>query len=319
MESSSQNPKIVDSHVHVFPNLIRPDLIGKLPIAGPLGRLRAKARELWTPLSSSMHYSQTVLRHLPESARQKLDELSGVAPILGLFIESTASDLVQAMDRAGVDSAWVIAHPPLISNEFVMTLCERNPRLHPVVNIPKNTPRPATQLKSFVKHGAKLLKIHPAADGLPPESPFYKKLLKTASDLGIPVIIHTGCIHSHLLYKTPEFACAELFTPWFKEYAQTRFILAHMNFHQPHIAFDLAEEHLNLYMDTSWQPAEVIGESVRRLGAERILFGSDWPFIGGNLDVGLARIRDCVNSGTLNAEQSKLILGENAIKLLTKI
>ena len=60
----------------------------------------------------------------------------------------------------------------------------------------------------------------------------------------------------------------------------------------------------------------LIGEAVRRVGPERILFGSDWPFIGNNIIVGRDRVRDCVNTGMLNQDQAKLILGENAVKLL---
>jgi predicted TIM-barrel fold metal-dependent hydrolase len=264
---------------------------------------------------SSLHKTQTILRYLPEPARRALDEVSGLAPIPTLLVESTVSDLTEAMDEASVDRALVIAHPPFISNEFVLEHCAEDSRLLPVVNVPSGTSKPGNVLRGYVTKGAVALKIHPAADGEGADSPRYRALLKVADELGLPVILHTGCIHTHLFYKDPDQGQAQRYAPWFENYKNVRFVLAHMNFHDPNIAFDLMEEHANLYTDTSWQPAETIGEAVRRVGAERILFGTDWPFVGNNLTVGLARVRDCVESGTLTEEQASMILGENSTKL----
>jgi predicted TIM-barrel fold metal-dependent hydrolase len=252
---------------------------------------------------------------LPKPARRVFDELSGVLPLPTLLFESTASDLIETMDDNGIDRALVIAHPPLVSNEFVLNRCEEEPRLGAVVNIPASENEPAEALRRYVARGAVALKIHPAADGEGPESPRYHELLKAAETHGLPVIIHTGCIHTHALYKDPLQGKAELFIPWFETYPKIKFVLAHMNYHEPSIAIDLMEEHLNVYTDTSWQPAEIIGEAVRRIGADRILFGTDWPIVGNNHSVGLARIRDCVESGLITEAQAALILSENAAKL----
>ena len=34
----------------------------------------------------------------------------------------------------------------------------------------------------------------------------------------------------------------------------------------------------NVYVDTSFQSAEVVKEFVKRYGEDRVLFGSDWPW-----------------------------------------
>jgi uncharacterized protein len=220
------------------------------------------------------------------------------------------------MDDASVDAAVLIAHPPTIANEFVLELCQENPRLIAAVNVPSGTARPGQALRKFHQQGAKILKIHGAADGEGADSPRYRALLEVAADLGMPVIIHTGCIHSALLFKAPEQGEAQRYAGWFEKYKSLRFVLAHMNFHQPAVALDLAEQHENLYVDTSWQPAETIGEAVRRIGAERVLFGTDWPIVGQNVRVGLSRIQDCVDSGLFDTRAQRLIQGENALKLL---
>ncbi len=314
---------VVDFHVHVFPDRLQ-QWVGNVPL-GPFSKilsmekiqdLRRRARTWMKPIMGSIHELQTHLRYLPEIARKNLDELSALVPLPGFLLESTLIDLNDAMKEAGIQYAVLIAHPPFVSNEFILDICSENRHLIPAVNIPKGTSKPGQLLKKYAARGAKILKIHAAADGEGVDSPRYRSLLRSASDLGLPVIIHTGCIHTHVYFRDPSQGLAERFTPWYENYPQTQFILAHMNFHQPNIAIDLCEEFKNLWVDTSWQPAEVIGEAVRRLGAERVLFGTDWPLVGNNMTVGRQRMQDCKDIGLLNEEQTRLILGENAIKLL---
>lgn len=114
-------------------------------------------------------------------------------------------------------------------------------------------------------------KIHAASDGEGLDSPRYRELLEVAREKNLPVILHAGCIQNRLFYKDPECGRAELFAPWFEGYPEVSFILAHMNFHEPHKAIELAELHSNVFLDNSWQPPEIIGEAVRRVGAERVL------------------------------------------------
>lgn len=234
----------------------------------------------------------------------------------GLLVESTLHDLKEAMAKAGVDSAVIVAHPPFATSEFVLETCAKDPSLIPAVYVQSGTARPGIHLKKLATQGARFLKIHGPADGEGVDSPRYKALLHAAADTGLTVIIHTGCNYSHILFKDPEQGQAQRYAPWFKKYRQTQFILAHMNYHEPNVAMDLAEEHPNVLLNTSWQPAEVIGEAVRRLGPEKVLFASDWPLIGNNLFVGVSRVQDCVETGVFSAEDAQLVMGGNMARLL---
>jgi uncharacterized protein len=297
----------IDFHVHVFPEKSH---------FQSLDPFRKKAKRWVKPFIGTFHEIQTALRYFPEFFRKGMDEIGGLVPLGGLLLESTAQDLNESMKKANIQYSLVIAHPPFIPNEFVMEICAQNPSFIPVVNIPKGAEKPAQILKDFIKKGAKALKIHPAADDEGPDSSRYKLLLKAAAESNLPVIMHSGCLHTHLLFKNPVRSRADLFRSWYKKYRDIPFILAHMNFHEPGIALDLCEEFPNLWVDTSWQPTEVIGEAVRRIGADRILFGTDWPLIGRNQEVGRKRIEEGIEIGLLNPEQGQRILRENAIKLL---
>jgi predicted TIM-barrel fold metal-dependent hydrolase len=302
---------VIDIHAHAFPSL--PTVFTMTDALAPV---RRNARSWLRPWASSLHKTQTLLRHLPEPIRHGLDQIAGITPAAGLLVESNINDLLESMEDNEVDQALLIAHPPLISNEFVLEACSHDPRLIAAVNISKDTPDPKRILKNSAKKGARALKIHTAADGESVDSERYAELLSTANDLGLLIILHTGCLHSHLIFKRPDYSRAELFAPWFEEHRDLTFILAHMNFHEPQVAMDLVTEHENVYVDTSWQPAETIAEAVRRVGSDRVLFGSDWPLLGNNISVGLQRIEDCVDTGLISAEDSRKILGENAVKLL---
>jgi predicted TIM-barrel fold metal-dependent hydrolase len=308
-------PRIVDFHAHIFP-----DRITLSPHLGSIEEMRLnfrkRARKWLRPFANTLHRAQPFVRMLPDSLRKPLDEVAMLAPVAGLLLESTHQDLKDAMTTSSVDRAIVIAHPPYLTNDKLMEICADDPKLIAAVNIPVGTERPGQVLKSLAAKGARVLKIHAPNDGEGPESPRYRALLKTASELGLPVILHTGCIHSHVLYKNPELGDVKNFLGWFKTYPELRFVLAHMNYHEPDVALDIAEKHPNIYVDTSWQPTETIGEAVRRIGAGRVLFGTDWPLVGNNIDIGIQRIRDCVDTGTVSTADAELILGKNAECLL---
>lgn len=311
---------VIDFHVHAYP-----DPVAQLETIEPQAvrrwnHARSTLRKVLRPLASPMHEAQAWLRNVPEPIRAWIDPISVLLPAAKLPTEFSLTDLLSAMDESLVDQAVLIAHPPLISNEFVLNAHSQHPdRIIAAVNIPPSTSRPAQKFKKYIEQGAKILKIHAAYDGLSPESRHYQTLLKTAADHGLPVIIHTGCIHSRLAFKDPHQGNVELFEAWFSEWPELKFVLAHMNYHDPEKAISLAERYENVWLDTSWQPSEIIGEAVRRLGSDRILFGTDWPLMGDNIRIGQSRIQDALDSGFIEKTDAEKILGLNAQKLLGQI
>jgi predicted TIM-barrel fold metal-dependent hydrolase len=307
---------IIDFHTHVFPDVLSSPTLNRYVDVSKVESLRRQAKRWIKPWSSALHDAQTVVRKLPSPLRSIVDEFGALAPLPLLLIESTARDLDEAMRESGIDGAVIIAHPQVASNELILEAAERNPKLFPVVHVAPGTQRPGLALKKWVARGARALKIHTAADGEGRESPHYLALLKSAQELGLPVILHTGCFKSHLLYRNPDHGRVEEFEPWFRKFPEISFVLAHMNFHDPQKAVEMAEKYPRLFVDTSWQPKNVISKAVRTLGADRVLFATDWPFIGDNLKVGLLRIEEILAEKKITEEESKKILGLNASKLL---
>lgn len=313
---------IIDFHVHAFPDAAQ-SIAGRLPAPLrqrlnqlPLEMLRRRGR-IWTrTISHTFHSAQTYLRHLPDPIRDGLDEIVGLAPLPNLLFESTVRDLLEEMEINEVDRALLVADPDWSPNDFVLNASQADSRLMAAVGVPPGDPAAVRLLEQLSERGARALRINPTTDHEEPDSPRYRTLIGAAAELGLPVILHTGTAHPHLFLKAQASSDAGRFSAWFADFPKARFVLAHMNGHQPEAAIDLALEHPNVYVDTSWQPAEVIGEAVRRMGAERILFATDWPILGDNLAVGLARVQDAVSTDLITPDQARLILGENAKILL---
>ena len=275
---------IIDTHVHMYPGLeyglqkLGIDInTKKLPFK-KIKSIGLKHRQKWNML---MQDAASNMRKLPQRALPFVEKAHALSTIGNVAICCSKEDLIKSMDENGIDRSIVIAHPPLIPNEFILSECNNNDRLLPVVNIPNTVKDPKKALRDYVDQGAVALKIHAAADGKQNEDNHYRLLLEQANDLKLPVIIHTGCIHIQPAYKNPDMGHAKHFEPWFKEYPNVTFVLAHMNYHYPETAIEYCETYPNVYCDCSWQPAEIIDEALKRI-PKKIMFGTDWPLIGSN-------------------------------------
>ena len=76
---------------------------------------------------------------------------------------------------------------------------------------------------------------------------------------------------------------------------------------------EVAERHPNIWLECSYaEHPRRIGEAVMRLGADRILFGSDWPLGGGHIAWDMTR----VTYAPISEGDKAKILGENALRFL---
>jgi predicted TIM-barrel fold metal-dependent hydrolase len=175
---------------------------------------------------------------------------------------------------------------------------------------------PENEIDAAHARGARILQVHPASDGIEPNDDFYRLQIEAATKRGWIIHVQTGAPKAHLVYRRPEFSEIGRFEKWFTAWPDTPFVIARLGFNDPEKAMDLAETYENLFLETSWQPTETIAEAVRRVGASRVVFGSDWPILGNNQRIGLHRIRDAVSSQMFSEEDAEKILGGTAEKIL---
>jgi predicted TIM-barrel fold metal-dependent hydrolase len=87
-------------------------------------------------------------------------------------------------------------------------------------------------------------------------------------------------------------------------------ILVHIGWDQSDRVLDLAAHRPWVLVETSWQEPAMILAAVRRLGADRVLFGSDWPLLKARY--AFAHVRRALPPGP----ERDAVLGGNAMRLL---
>ena len=152
------------------------------------------------------------------------------------------------------------------------------------------------------------IKLHPLLDGYHPNDPMVHPLADLAAERGLPLLIHTGHPIFTLPWSVEELAQAK---------PETKVIMGHMghgNIIYINAAIDGAERHPNVYLETSGMPMHTkIAEAVNRVGASRVLYGSDAPFH--HPEVELLKVR---LSGIKSSDLS-MVLGKNAERLFFNI
>jgi len=168
-----------------------------------------------------------------------------------------------------------------------------------------------------------------------------KPVIDVVRKYDVPVQIHTGWapgaphpkpdqdpreyveMAARVMRSWPDYVGALL-----AEYPDVKFILAHIGgalaIPDGHEALRLLFWYDNTYVDTSTSPVEIISEAVRGVGAERVMFGSDWHQPGLE-DSGPFHMRaiythwwnlNNVANADLTEDQREWVLHKSARKLL---
>jgi predicted TIM-barrel fold metal-dependent hydrolase len=267
---------MIDTHVHAFPGL--PGVIGglaaRIPVLGlglDIGRA-AKMRK----------------RGGQGRINQAIEMGAGLALLPQVMLRGRLADLSASMDRHGITRSVVIGGGKAAPNNWLLDACRDDPhRFIPVTTLPflragAGEREFEAEYNELAERGARGFKIHPNMDGLPADHPAYRTLFKVADERKLFVILHTGCFCT-VVYKHLRPADPNDYTAYFDKYPKLRVCLAHMNRDEPQVAWALMRKYPRLYTDTSWQSVEAVRTAIAEAGPERILLGSDWPLLHGNL------------------------------------
>jgi predicted TIM-barrel fold metal-dependent hydrolase len=210
---------------------------------------------------------------------------SVVAAPAMVFLAGTLDHLFASMARHGIERTVVIGGPPLARNDWLLAeaAARSDGRLILVTTLPELPPEAPEEawyraFDELADGGARGFKIHPNMDGIPPNHPAYRALFEVARDRDRFVILHTGCFHV-ATYKHRHAADPEEFSAYFAAYPEVRTCLAHMGREHPEKAWNVMRRFDQLFADTSWQPASTVRRALEKVGASRLLLGSDWPLL----------------------------------------
>ncbi len=190
--------------------------------------------------------------------------------------KQTGAELVAKLDAAEMDRAVIF---PFVegsfSNEPIREYAREFPdRLIPFCSVnPWDSDAAVEEARLRLgDEGFKGIKLHPTLHGYHlADHGMVDPIFEVAADHGVPVIVHGASD----LYNSPlEFA------EMARAFPEVPLLMAHMGtfwlFQQ---AIELAKELGNLYLETSRAPVFEIAEAVKALGPEKVIFGTDSPFV----------------------------------------
>lgn len=153
-----------------------------------------------------------------------------------------------------------------------------------------------------------LFKVHPSIQRRKITDGSYDKYMRLASEKKKPVVVHCGRWQEIASYKFPlELA---------EKYPGLILILAHLGGDQPSLYLECAEEiknkkYRNVYLGTeSVREFYFVNKVVHTLGAEKVIFGSDY-----NLGLPLMYI-PIVESLDISASDKEFIFSGNILRLM---
>lgn len=206
-----------------------------------------------------------------------------------------------------VHSVAVTAEHVKTINDFIANQCGENKEFYGFGTMHADFEDKIGEIQRFVNMGLKGVKIHPDTQRFDLDDERMFELYDYISQMQIPILIHTG--DYRYSYSHPE-----KFKRILHLFPKLVAIGAHFGGWSVH---DLAYEYLaeeNCYLDTSssfmMMGMKRAKELIRLYGAERILFGTDFPMWNAKEEL------EKFYSMSLTNEENELILYKNAEKIL---
>lgn len=291
---------IVDAHVHTF----QTEEIGRQALAG-LGYGYAGTPEELAGIMDAGKISAAVtanllpLREMKQASVAKLP--SGLPP-------GERDRAVTAIDNKMIERL-------VRRNRWTCEVAAKDPRFVPLISadLLQGPAGMAAEVEERVaREGAKGVKLHPIANAYYPWDERLWPLYSRAQQMGVPILFHSGA--SDLPGYDSRYGHPREFAKVAQSFPRLTLVLAHLGRGFFEESVRLAAEYANVFFDTSGclfphGVAPQMGEVeklIRRIGADRVMFGSDWPWFDPLRDIAALR-----QSG-LSAEEKAQVLGLNA-------
>jgi len=221
-----------------------------------------------------------------------------------------ARSMVRAMDAAGVEklcvSSFLAIGPDCVTgNNAVAEAVKLYPdRFIGYASVNPNRPdeiEPELD-RCFQKLGMKAIKLHPAFHRYPIEGPSYRRVIEYAARSGMTILSHD--------WGRPEFIERVA-----AEFPNVKFIIAHTGFWdgRSELAYaGVLKRRKNVFIDLVYSNIfyDALERMVAELGADQILWGSDFPLH--DLPFQLGRVL----FAKLDDESKLKVLGGNMLRIL---
>lgn len=158
----------------------------------------------------------------------------------------------------------------------LIAACQQTNALIPFCSIHPSDVKWMEKLDTYLRSGAQGLKLHPNFQRIHVNSAEIGNICEVFAPHHLPLILHSGLTGRER--RTRRYADLTEFSPILRRFPDMPVVLAHAGIAQYELAIQLAQRYEQVYLEISGQPAQHIRQALDALGAERLLFGSDWPF-----------------------------------------
>lgn len=240
--------------------------------------------------------------------------------------KGTVDDILAGSGKYGIDYTVLANFSPLkiLHENNLWTLSEgkKHKNLIPLISVhPDMTGDIAGLLKQYKESGAKGIKMHTGVQEFLPNNQNLSAVYAFCNDSGFPVFFHCGATSQVVINN---YADLSVILPVIEAYPDMPVVLAHLAAGNPEDVLVLSQKYRNVFFDTSitltgrhcikrihddrWEDDGYAADMIRRVGYERIMFGSDYPFGSPADDIGrILRLN-------LSGEEKSGILGRNALR-----
>ncbi len=223
----------------------------------------------------------------------------------------TSDALLRTMDEAGVERAVVCTVDQFIAvrnqegNDDVLRAVQAQPdRFWGLAAVnPWFGDQAVEELERSLDAGLSGLKINSHIQGFVLSDPIVHPLVEVCREYDAPLYAHTGTPITAEPFQLAELA---------RTFPDVTMVMGHMGYTDFwYDAVPAALQSENIYLETSLIDIMNIQNAIEKVGAERILFGSDYPESDLSLELEKIAMVD------MNDEARRCILGANAQKVWT--
>jgi predicted TIM-barrel fold metal-dependent hydrolase len=244
------------------------------------------------------------------------------------FYDGTLGTFLKEAEKNGISKGIavnVVVNPVFNSkaNDFTASMVEKYPdKLIGYIFIHPGNENPAAEVERCVKtYGFKAIKINGSLHRFFPADERMLSVYQRAMELGVMVLTHCGP-NVENFYKSPkeinerQFAEPRSWIPILERYPDLKIILAHFvgSTHYYDEALEVLERFPHVYTDTAMVLNKLTSEEatsfVKKIGAERVIFGTDYPGHECHHEIELVKKLD------LTDEEKEMIFSKNITRLL---
>ncbi len=253
-------------------------------------------------------------------AAATIEKLESFSPRAHAHTDGTLTGLLSSMEMGGVDYSVVlpvVTRPRQFDSINSFAAAHNSGKLIYFGGIHPECDELEEKVDRIAELGLRGIKLHPDYQATFADAERCVRIVRRALERGLFVVFHSGIDIGlpEIIHCTPERAAALLDAVDDLNQGEPRIVFAHLG------ACDMPDsvmKHLvgrNCLFDTAFsmqsEPAEKVVELIRAHGAERILFATDSPWRDQRGSV------EYLNSLPLTDGEKRLILGENAARLLS--